>query len=192
MNAVIESDKWCPDVCLITKRPFFMWLEHPTKGYVPTYGGPFDSYTLAEPNGDGTFFCERYDHDAGHWVDWTDGIDLRLIDNQREDYEYGTVATLQAKLEAAEKDAAKRAELLKALRNHIPYRDESGVIEFPLHSYGRIMQLAEEVCPTEQNRYVPDSECKQHRCANSTTGCFGHCRFDEIFAGVALAQNWKE
>jgi hypothetical protein len=34
--------------------------------------------------------------------------------------------------------------LLSALKNHIPYKDESGVISFHLHDYGRILRLAEQ------------------------------------------------
>lgn len=64
-----SENRWCPNKCVITGRLFFMWLEHPTLGYVPTYGGPLDSYTLAERDGDGEFFCHRYDHDEGAWVD---------------------------------------------------------------------------------------------------------------------------
>ena len=69
---------WCPDVCPITMRPFFMWIEHPDKGMVPTYGGPYDSYTIAQPDNisearkatkwvDVEFTCSRYDHDSGCW-----------------------------------------------------------------------------------------------------------------------------
>lgn len=89
---------WCPDKCPITGREFFMWIDHPENGMVPTYGGPFDSFTLCEPDGDGTFHCERYDHDAGHWTDAWEWIDLRLIDGQREDHEHGTVEELQAEI----------------------------------------------------------------------------------------------
>ncbi|WP_261986136.1 hypothetical protein [Escherichia fergusonii] len=39
------SNQWRPDICPITGRVFFMWIEHPTLGNVPTYGGPLDSYT---------------------------------------------------------------------------------------------------------------------------------------------------
>ncbi len=68
---------WCPDVCPITLLPFFMWIEHPDFGWVPTYGGPFDSYTIPEPDlgdaeGKGRFDLEyvryRYDHDEGSWL----------------------------------------------------------------------------------------------------------------------------
>lgn len=64
-----KENKWCPDVDAITGRAFFMWLEHPELGYVPTYGGPLDSHTLAEKDCDGEFFVHRYDHDFGGLVD---------------------------------------------------------------------------------------------------------------------------
>ncbi|MGR7528509.1 hypothetical protein ACU60R_04230 [Klebsiella aerogenes] len=60
---------WKPDVCPITGRRFFMWIEHPELGYVPTYGGPFDSYTIPTRDDVSGFSCERYDHDVGGWVD---------------------------------------------------------------------------------------------------------------------------
>ena len=60
---------WKPDVCPITGRRFFMWIEHPDLGYVPTYGGPYDSYTIPTRDDVSEFSCERYDHDVGDWVD---------------------------------------------------------------------------------------------------------------------------
>ena len=62
-------NQWRPDICPITGRAFFMWIEHPTLGNVPTYGGPLDSYTIPTKDGDGEFSCERYDHDFGGWVE---------------------------------------------------------------------------------------------------------------------------
>lgn len=66
---------WCPDVCPITLLPFFMWIEHPEFGWVPTYGGPFDSYTIPEPEVgkcknrfDVEYIRYRYDHDQGGWL----------------------------------------------------------------------------------------------------------------------------
>jgi hypothetical protein len=74
--------RWRPNRCPITMRPFFMWIEHPDLGEVPTYGGPFDSYTIPEPiieeliipEGkiefqDIEFTCHHYDHDFGGWVE---------------------------------------------------------------------------------------------------------------------------
>ncbi|EFI4116181.1 ead/Ea22-like family protein, partial [Escherichia coli] len=62
-------NQWRPDICPITGRTFFMWIEHPTLGNVPTYGGPLDSYTIPTKDGDGEFSCEHYDHDFGGWVE---------------------------------------------------------------------------------------------------------------------------
>lgn len=63
------SKQWRPEICPITGRRFFMWIEHPELGNVPTYGGPFDSYTIPTKDSNGEFYCERYDHDVGDWVD---------------------------------------------------------------------------------------------------------------------------
>lgn len=61
------NNQWKPEVCPVTGRQFFMWIEHPDLGYVPTYGGPFDSYTIPTRGSDGEFSRERYDHDFGGW-----------------------------------------------------------------------------------------------------------------------------
>jgi hypothetical protein len=60
-----------PDKCPITGLPFFMNIDHPDLGTIATYGGPFDSYTIpaADDDDEGCFRSERYDHDAGHWVE---------------------------------------------------------------------------------------------------------------------------
>lgn len=78
-----------PDKCPITRRDFFMLIEHPALGLVPTYGGPFDSYTI--PHMEGTadqpwhereLICHRFDHDEGYWMDDVMGVEtipLRVI-----------------------------------------------------------------------------------------------------------------
>ena len=68
---VIESEPIAasPDRCPITGREFFMNIDHPDLGYVATYGGPFDSYTLPYVDEDGDLRCERYDHDRGDWIE---------------------------------------------------------------------------------------------------------------------------
>ena len=60
-----------PDKCPITRRDFFMEIDG-----VPTYGGPFDSYTIPEMLGtpeqpwhERELFVRRFDHDEGRWVD---------------------------------------------------------------------------------------------------------------------------
>ena len=55
--------------CPITNLPFFMMIEHPDWGFVPTYGGPFDSYTIPDRNNNGDYYRSRYDHDEGGWVE---------------------------------------------------------------------------------------------------------------------------
>jgi hypothetical protein len=69
-----------PQNCPVTLRPFFMVIEHPERGMVATYGGPFDSYTIPEVDPeDGRFRCERYDHDEGAWVDGDEGTGWSII-----------------------------------------------------------------------------------------------------------------
>ncbi|MCU1787716.1 hypothetical protein CUU54_02440 [Pectobacterium polaris] len=70
-QAVSQSSnaRWCPSVDPISGSKLFIWMEHPTLGCVPTYGGPYDSFTLTERDENGEFFRHRYDHDEGAWVD---------------------------------------------------------------------------------------------------------------------------
>ncbi|EHQ9038301.1 hypothetical protein KI082_005018 [Escherichia coli] len=77
------SNQWRPDICPITGRAFFMWIEHPELGSVPTYGGPLDSYTIPTKDSDGEFSCERYDHDFGGWVE-SECLGLYLIDDREQ------------------------------------------------------------------------------------------------------------
>ncbi|HAZ3572653.1 TPA: hypothetical protein J1045_004803 [Escherichia coli] len=77
------SNQWRPDICPITGRAFFMWIEHPALGNVPTYGGPLDSYTIPTKDSDGEFSCERYDHDFGGWVE-SECLGLYLIDDKEQ------------------------------------------------------------------------------------------------------------
>lgn len=82
-RAASVNSQWKPDVCPVTGRKFFMWIEHETLGYVPTYGGPLDSYTIPTRDSSGEFSCERYDHDIGGWVDG-EFIGLYLIDDDEQ------------------------------------------------------------------------------------------------------------
>ncbi|EAR6708257.1 ead/Ea22-like family protein [Salmonella enterica] len=106
-KAASVNSQWKPDVCPVTGRQFFMWIEHETLGYVPTYGGPFDSYTIPTRDSSGEFSCERYDHDLGGWVGG-EFIGLYLID----DDEQCRVIELEeriAKLEARTVNLSKRS-----------------------------------------------------------------------------------
>ncbi|EGV9179122.1 ead/Ea22-like family protein [Salmonella enterica subsp. enterica serovar Stanley] len=82
-KAVSVNNHWKPDVCPITGRKFFMWIEHEKLGYVPTYGGPFDSYTIPTRDSSDEYSCERYDHDVGGWVEG-EFIGLYLIDDDEQ------------------------------------------------------------------------------------------------------------
>jgi len=69
MNEQYAIERGWPTECPVTGRPFFMGITHWRTGYeVPTYGGPFDSYTIPEADAGGDFSCERYDHDVGGWL----------------------------------------------------------------------------------------------------------------------------
>jgi hypothetical protein len=59
-----------------------MDLDHPELGIVPTYGGFSDSYTVPETDDDGALRCERYDHDAGAWVDGGEPLGIYLTTEQ--------------------------------------------------------------------------------------------------------------
>jgi len=83
----MKENLWCPDRCPITLEPFFMWIEHPNYGYLPTYGGPFDSYTIPEPDGeivsklrkDIEYSSLHFDHDTGCWEEGFEVPSLRVV-----------------------------------------------------------------------------------------------------------------
>lgn len=79
-----EPVAWCPDVCPITGLPFFMWIEHHETGQnVPTYGGPYDSYTIPVRDKDGSYYRERYDHDRGGWLtDEVEDVGVQIVSDQ--------------------------------------------------------------------------------------------------------------
>lgn len=68
--------------CPITRRPYFMDLEHPERGIVPTFGGPFDSYTIPEPDEDCQLRSERFDHDRGEWIEGGEPLDLWIVEEE--------------------------------------------------------------------------------------------------------------
>lgn len=79
-----EPVAWRPDVCPITGLPFFMWIEHHETGQnVPTYGGPYDSYTIPVRDKDGSYCRERYDHDLGGWrTDEVEDVGIQIVSDQ--------------------------------------------------------------------------------------------------------------
>lgn len=68
--------------CPITGRKFFTNVEHPELGMVATYGGPFDSYTIPELGDDDELRCERYDWDAGNWIEGGEPVGYFYEDQQ--------------------------------------------------------------------------------------------------------------
>lgn len=79
-----QPERWRPEACPITGLPFFMWIEHhETDQLVPTYGGPYDSYTIPVKQQDGSYCRERYDHDSGGWVtDEIDDVGVQIVSDQ--------------------------------------------------------------------------------------------------------------
>jgi len=52
----------------ITSAPFFMIIEHEGR-WLATFGGPYDSYTMSEPDINGGFMHLHYCHDRGCWTE---------------------------------------------------------------------------------------------------------------------------
>jgi len=46
--------------------------------------------------------------------------------------------------------------------------------------------IINESQPAYSNKIVPDSQCKQSKCANATTGCVGYCKLDELSKGLSV------
>lgn len=112
-------NQWRPDICPITGRAFFMWIEHPTLGNVPTYGGPLDSYTIPTKDGDGEFSCERYDHDFGGWVE-SECLGLYLIDDREQCRVYELEERVK-ELDAREISLPERSSMLHRTDFHDDY-----------------------------------------------------------------------
>ncbi|HIA3338168.1 TPA: ead/Ea22-like family protein [Escherichia coli] len=113
-------NQWRPDICPITGRAFFMWIEHPTLGNVPTYGGPLDSYTIPTKDGDGEFSCERYDHDFGGWVE-SECLGLFLIDDREQCRVYELEERVK-ELDAREISLPERSSMLHRTDFHEDYQ----------------------------------------------------------------------
>ena len=107
-----------PSHCPITGRPFFMAIESESGGMVATYGGPFDSYTIPEWSvEDKEFRSERYDHDAGYWVEGGEPYSLLLVDED----EYNNITAerdqLLAQLETEREYSAGLRRVIE-IKNH--------------------------------------------------------------------------
>lgn len=127
-NKLTDEQRWCPDVDPITRYPLFMWINHPELGYVPTYGGPYDSYTLTERDENGEFYRHRYDHDRGGWVE-DEYVGLIVVEDwlpkdQVELNEYvqdNPTAELQERRKADNQEPASERERIR--REHAEWSD---------------------------------------------------------------------
>lgn len=57
------------DVCPISGRPFWGNIDHPKRGMLATYGGPFDTYSIPYLDEDDELRVERFDQDRGEWIE---------------------------------------------------------------------------------------------------------------------------
>ncbi len=73
-----EKQNEYPKVCPVTGRDFIDAIQNELGEVVPTYGSVFDSYTIPVKDEDGTWYCQRFDHDLGGWIGDED-VDERLI-----------------------------------------------------------------------------------------------------------------
>ncbi len=77
-----------PKECPVTHLPYFTLIQsqYDESVWVPTFGGPFDSYTIPVQDEDGYFYRERFDHDAGCWVEGSEVVEVRpdkIADRER-------------------------------------------------------------------------------------------------------------
>lgn len=80
-----KYDLLYPAKCPITGLPFFMLIEDEEGNTLPTYGGPYDSYTIPERDEDGSYSHRRYDHDLGGWIEGWEVIPI-IVKNEDEWY----------------------------------------------------------------------------------------------------------
>lgn len=109
-----EAASVIPDRCPITGLPFFMTIQDEDGRMVPTYGGPYDSYTIPEIEGDSKtplhereFTRRRYDHDAGGWIDGCEVVGQRLIEDDQLLKFDDELEALRAQLATAQADTGR-------------------------------------------------------------------------------------
>ncbi len=105
-KALLDAPTNWPHKCPITQLPFFMEIDGE-----PTYGGPFDSYTIptmeiesGQKWHEGELSRRHFDHDRGQWVD-DESLSVRVVS---EDYLYTTeerAETAEAECWRLKKDA---------------------------------------------------------------------------------------
>ncbi len=151
-----------PEKCPITRRDFFMVIEHPELGLVPTYGGPFDSYTIPEMGGEPTqpwherpLHCERYDHDGGYWIEGGEDIPMRIINED-------VLDDIQEKAVAHDMAALTETDLPR-LRSLVRFiLENAGKFSWSLQGFGMLRLHL----PGETRLHVWDS---RHAFANVST-----------------------
>lgn len=57
------------DACPVTGLPFYDNMEHPERGMIAMYGGPFDVYSIPDLGDDDELRRERFDLDRDDWVE---------------------------------------------------------------------------------------------------------------------------
>jgi hypothetical protein len=69
--------------CPVTGLPFYDNMEHPKRGVIAMYGGPFDVFSIPElQENDGELRRERYDLDADGWVEGGEPLGYFYSDQQ--------------------------------------------------------------------------------------------------------------
>ncbi len=67
--------------CPITGFPFFAVVNHQDDA-VATFGGPYDSYTMAQLGMDGDYERQRFCHDRGIWMEWENLCVFVITENE--------------------------------------------------------------------------------------------------------------
>lgn len=113
--------RWCPDNCPLTGLPFFMFIESPDDDgvMIPTYGGPYDSYTIPERDESGDYIRRRYDHDQGGWlVDEYENIGVHVVDNSKVPCLEDDLAEANAKIVRLNSALAEAGKVIRIVSEH--------------------------------------------------------------------------
>ncbi len=105
-----------PDKCPITGRPFFMYISHEDHGWVATYGGPWDSYSIPTRDHDSDMVRMRFDHDEGAWTEECQVIGYFMTDESLSEFCDKENAEIKSDLAEAEKTIKKQADELTMWR----------------------------------------------------------------------------
>ena len=66
------------------------------------------------------------------------------------------------------------------------YKQLQSQVEQQAAKIAGLKAIINESQPAYSNKIVPDSQCKQSKCANATTGCVGYCKLDELSKGLSV------